>query len=270
MSTLDLVREIERVERDAWADLYAAAPDHVRRGLRLESRRIGENQLLVCAGIDNLQFNRLNGLGVFTPARGEEVDEAIAAFDAAGVKDWVIHFADEAEGVELACAPRELAPHPRAWAKFARDATPASEVGTVLQIREVGVDEADRFGETAAEGFGMPQIVGDWLSALPGREKWKCFVAFDGAARVGAGALFIDGENAWLGIGATLAEHRGRGAQPAILAARIEAARAAGCQILTTETGIPNSGEAGPSYRNIHRAGFLIAYTRPNLRRASS
>jgi GNAT superfamily N-acetyltransferase len=268
MSALDLVREIERVERDAWADLYEAAPEHVRATLGLYARRIDESLLLVCAGIDSLQFNRLNGLGVFTPARGEEVDEAIAAFDAAGVDNWVIHFADGAEGVELACAPRGLVPHPRPWAKFARDGSPAAEVATVLQSREVGRDDADRFGETVAEGFGMPQIMGDWLSALPGRDKWRCFVAFDDEAPVGAGALFIDGANAWLGMGATLAAHRGRGAQPAILAARIEAARAAGCQILSTETGIPGAGEAGPSYRNIHRAGFLIAYPRPNLRRA--
>ena len=268
MSALDLVREIERIERDAWADLYAAAPDHVRATLGVEARRIGESLIMICPGIDNLQFNRVNGLGVFTPARGEEIDEAIAAFDAAGVKDWVIHFADGAENFELASAPRDLSPHPCAWAKFARDTAPGNQIATVLQIREVGADEADRFGETAAEGFGMPQVVGDWLSALPGREKWKCFVAFDGAAPVGAGALFIDGANAWLGIGATLAGHRGRGAQPAILSARIDAARAAGCQILTTETGVPNAGEAGPSYSNIHRAGFLVAYLRPNLRRS--
>jgi GNAT superfamily N-acetyltransferase len=268
MCALDLVREIERVERDAWADLYEAAPDHVRAALGLHSQRIGESLLVICRAVDNLQFNRLYGLGVFTPARGAEVDEAIAAFNAAGVKDWVIHFADGAEGVELVCAPRGLSPHPRTWAKFARDVSPAAEVATVLQVREVGAGEADRFGETVAEGFGMPQVMGDWLSALPGRDKWKCFVAFDGEAPVGAGALFIDGANAWLGMAATLAAHRGRGAQPAILAARIEAARLAGCQILTTETGVPSGEEAGPSYRNIHRAGFLVAYPRPNLRRA--
>ncbi len=267
MSALDLVREIERVERDAWADLYEAAPDHVRRGLRLEQRRIGDSLLLVCGGIDNLQFNRLAGLGVFEPARGEVLDEAIAAFEAAGVQDWAIHFADGAENFELASASRDLSPHPRAWAKFARDTAPGNQIATVLDIREVGADEADRFGETAAAGFSMPQVMGDWLSALPGREKWKCFVAFDGPAPVGAGALFIDGANAWLGMGATLAAHRGRGAQPAILSARIDTSRAAGCHILTTETAVPGAGESGSPYKNIHRAGFLVAYLRPNLRR---
>lgn len=268
MSALDLVREIERVERDALADMYAAAPDHVRTALGIEARRVGECLITICRGIDNLQFNRLSGLGVFAPARAEEVEAASSAFEAAGVTDWVVHFAEGAEEFELACAPSSLTLHPRTWAKFARDSAPAAPATTTLEVRAVGAEEADRFGETVAEAFGMPQIVGDWLSALPGREGWTCFVAFDGKAPVGGGAVFIDGANAWLGLGGALAAHRGRGAQPAMLAARIEAARAAGCQILTTETGVAHAGEPAPSYRNIQRAGFLVAYPRPNLRRA--
>jgi GNAT superfamily N-acetyltransferase len=69
------------------------------------------------------------------------------------------------------------------------------------------------------------------------------------------------------GLGATLAEHRGQGAQTALLAARIEAAREAGAGVLTTETGIPAPGEAGPSFHNIQRAGFAIAYRRANMQR---
>ena len=59
-------------------------------------------------------------------------------------------------------------------------------------------------------------------------------------------------------------EHRGKGAQSAILAARIEAAAAAGCEIVTTETGAPRDGQPGPSYRNIVRAGFEPHYVRAN------
>ena len=44
-----------------------------------------------------------------------------------------------------------------------------------------------------------------------------------------------------------------------------EIERAAGCTILSTETGIPREGEAGPSFKNILRAGFVIVYSRPNL-----
>jgi len=53
-----------------------------------------------------------------------------------------------------------------------------------------------------------------------------------------------------------------------LLAARINAAIAGGCTLLTTETGISHGGEPAPSYANIQRAGFAVAYPRPNLRRA--
>jgi hypothetical protein len=92
-------------------------------------------------------------------------------------------------------------------------------------------------------------------------------LAWDGDTPIATGAVFVSGRAAWLGIGATLATHRRQGAQSAMLAARVGIAAQAGCRTITTETGIPQPGEAGPSYVNIQRAGFRIAYRRPNLRR---
>ena len=120
-----LVLEIERVERDAYGDLYEAAPAHVRAALGVETRAIGQTRLLLCPGVDNLQFNRLCGLGVFEPAQGAEIEEAVASFTRAGVKEWAIQFAEGAEGVEFAAPRAGLTPHRRTWAKFARDDAPA-------------------------------------------------------------------------------------------------------------------------------------------------
>ena len=74
----------------------------------------------------------------------------------------------------------------------------------------------------------------------------------------------MTGEVGWLGIAGTLPERRGRGAQSALIAARIEAARGAGCTVVVTETGVPVDGDEGPSYRNLRRAGFQPAYVRDN------
>jgi GNAT superfamily N-acetyltransferase len=263
----EIVGELERVERDAWADIYAAAPDDIRSALRISHRLIGDGVLLLCRALDRIQFDRLGGLGVTEPARAETLDQTIAAFDAAGVKNWIIHVAQGASELEHLCAVRGLMPHPRTWAKFIRGVEPAS-APTDFIVRESGRADAEAFGATAAAGFGLPPIVGRWLAALPGRPKWTCFLARDGDAAVASGALYIDGNTAWLGIGATLPAHRGRGAQSAMLATRINAAVVDGCTMLTTETGVPHAGEAGPSYGNIQRAGFCIAYLRPNLRRA--
>jgi hypothetical protein len=262
-----VVAEIERIERDAWADIYAAAPNDIRQALGISHQAVDDGLLLICRALDHIQFDRLGGLGVASPARAEALDQAIAAFDAAGVKNWVVHVAANATALDWLCAARGLTAHPRTWAKFVRGAEPATTRNDLV-VREIGRDEADAFGATAASAFGLPSIVGRWLSVLPGRPRWQCFMAFDGNDPMTAGALYLDGRTAWLGVGGTIASRRGRGGQSAVLAARINAARAAGCSLLTTETGIPQPGEAAPSYGNIQRAGFRVAYPRPNLRRA--
>jgi hypothetical protein len=127
-----------------------------------------------------------------------------------------------------------------------------------------GPDQARDFGETAASGFGMPPPMAAWLSALVGRDGWRCYVSYDGDRSVGVGACWRGHSEAWLGIGATRAEGRGRGSQSAILARRINDAIAEGAPLLVTETGSAVPGEPQTSYSNILKAGFEVAYERPN------
>lgn len=135
-------------------------------------------------------------------------------------------------------------------------------------MRVERVERGAVFADTAVRGYGIPTFFREWLTLLPGRESWHCFVALDGETPAGAGALFTAGEVGWLGIAGTLPEHRGKGAQSALLAARIEAAAAAGCKVVTTETGAPRDGQPGASYRNIVRAGFEPRYVRANYLRS--
>ena len=78
----------------------------------------------------------------------------------------------------------------------------------------------------------------------------------DGDEQAAAAGVYIDEGVGYLGFAATLAEHRGKGAQNALLAKRIEHARAAGCDVLVTETGERRDDLPSNSYRNILRAGF--------------
>ena len=122
-------------------------------------------------------------------------------------------------------------------------------------------------GATFVAGYGLPESMVPWFSAVPGRDGWSCYVAYDGVAacrlrpplrrRRGAG---------WLGGAATLPEFRGRGAQTAMLAARIRRAAELGCEVVVTETGEQVADRPSRSYRNIERAGFELRYLRPNLR----
>ncbi len=254
---------IEHVERDAWIDMVEAAPDAVRKSLGLACRRIGEAGLVICGAIDHMQFNRLAALGLTRPASPGALDAALAEFTAAGVRNGIVQCPDGLTDLADLCSARGLVPHQRTWAKFQRGPGPV-EARTELEVREIGPAEGAAFGAAVAAGFGLPPSVAAWVEPLSGRAGWRCFAAFDGAAMVAAGALYRSGAAAWLGLGATLPTHRRRGAQSALLAARIAAATGAGCRLLTTETGVPHEGEAGPSFKNIQAAGFKIAYLRPN------
>jgi ribosomal protein S18 acetylase RimI-like enzyme len=86
----------------------------------------------------------------------------------------------------------------------------------------------------------------------------------DGDTPVAAAALYTNGIFGSMVIAGTQAEHRGKGAQSALLAKRIEAAKASGCKYISTETAEEKPGKGVQSYRNMKRFGFEVAYLRPN------
>lgn len=264
----EVLRRIEAAEHEAWLDMDRAAPPDIRAALGMECRATGDGVTFAIAKIDHIQFNRIAGLGLSRGVTGEELDAGIAVFDRLKLKNWIVHVAPESHNLAQLCAARGLIRHSRSWAKFIRDNAPPARIETDLIIREVDAEHGAAFGQTAVKGFGMPPVVGGWLGTLPGRANWHCFLAFDGQTPAGAGALYVHDKVGWIGIGATLESHRGRKAQQAILASRIAKGIERGCEFFTTETGIPHEGEAGPSFRNIQRAGLKIAYERPNLTRA--
>jgi GNAT superfamily N-acetyltransferase len=149
------------------------------------------------------------------------------------------------------------------WMRFTRGVGPR-QARSDLTVRQVGPDRAEDFAAVVIGGFGMPGWTSPLAANVVGRPGWSCYIAYDGDAPAGAGALFLHGEIGWLGLGATLPSFRGRGAQSAILAARIEEARRRRCRAVTTETGELEEGRASGSYRNILRAGFREAGVRKN------
>lgn len=84
-----------------------------------------------------------------------------------------------------------------------------------------------------------------------------CFLAeLDGEA-IGAAALFMHGGVALLAGASTVPEGRKKGAQSALLDARLRTAASQGCD-LAMMVAAPGSA----SQRNAERNGFRVAYTR--------
>jgi GNAT superfamily N-acetyltransferase len=222
----------------------------------------------VCLGFEGTPgsalFNRALGVGLAEPASEEGLSEINAFFTDRGL----------AYGIPLTpdAQPRELPEWLEArglhrgypWTKFARGPEPPPPVESDLRVEELGADRAAVFANVFMRAYGTPEVTRPLLERLPGSDGWRCFVAFDHDAPAATGALFVTGTVGWLGAAGTLPEFRRRGAQGAILAARIEAGRQAGCEKLVTETGEPLDGRPGGSYRNIVRAGFEPVYVRQN------
>jgi GNAT superfamily N-acetyltransferase len=255
---------LELVEAEGYGEIFRAAPDSVRREHGVEAHEVaGATCILLRAAQRNLMLNRVNGLGLRGPVEDAHLDEIDAFFRAGGTQYAI--------GVSP-LAPPDLAPRLAergfepgyAWMKFGRGVEPPPEVETTLRVERVGADRGGAFGTIVVRGFGLPDFASAWFAALAERPRFHLFLAYDGDEPAGAGALFADDGIGWLGVAATLPEHRRKGAQGAVLAARIGLARELGLRALATETGERTAERPSNSYRNILRAGFEERYVRPN------
>lgn len=199
--------------------------------------------------------NRVVGLGVRSPATEADVDAALAAMGA-GVAFYVA----VAPGARPAALPEWL--HARGlepgwgWMAFRRDVAPPASAVTSLRVTEVDTDaDAQAFARVVRVSYELPEAIEPRLERM--RETgWRCWVALDGDEPAGAGALFAADGVAYLGFAGTLSAHRGKGAQSALLAARIRRAAELDCDLILTETGERSGDRPSNSYRNILRAGF--------------
>jgi GNAT superfamily N-acetyltransferase len=113
--------------------------------------------------------------------------------------------------------------------------------------------------------FDFPMDLKNAFNHNIGEENWKHYMTFYKNIPAGAGAVFFNGDTAWIGFAATEPEYRGKGSQAAILSARIDEARKRGCKWISVETAEDSPEHDAPSYRNMLRFGFNFMYKRPNF-----
>jgi hypothetical protein len=205
---------IERVERDAWLDLFRAAPEDYVRASGLVYATLSDAAALANSDVPIAEFNRVFGLD--RPYTHDELDRAIGWLQSNAALGWAIQLSPATRPAEVMdwLNQRGLARAGTGWAKFYRSASaePSQTATSSLDVRGVDAPFARDFGRVVQTGFGLPPSTAPWFAALPGRPGWNAYLAFDGERPVAAAAMFIDGDWAWLGIDATLADARARGA----------------------------------------------------------
>lgn len=256
---------LESTEFEASIDLYRAAPEGVRVMHAIEVCDIGAATCLTCRGIEPAAvFRRAVRLGVGRATSAAELDDVLAHMNARKLS-YAVPVAPQSQPSGLASwLERRGFTRGYAWMKFCRQCNGAPRVESDLDIRVIGRELGGAFGRVVADGFGLPRTVAPWVGALAGRTNWVCVMAFAGGTPIAAGAVYVNGEHAWLGFGATLASHRRLGAQNALLARRLTEAATRGARVAVTETGERLPDKPSNSYRNILRAGFEETYLRQN------
>ena len=255
---------VEFGEAHALADWVRAIPPDVAREWGGRVEQIG-SAIATRVAFGNLWIvNRVIGLGTAEPATEAMVDEIVELYRPAGV-DFAVQLAPGAQPPELpAWLEARGLKRSRNWAKFYRDVEAPPDIPTDLRIEQIGAEERAIYVAAHMEGFGMPPALAPMVEAYVGRPGWKQYLAFDGDRAVAAAALFVhDGVGSLFGA-STLPAYRRRGAQGALMARRIRDAAAAGCRWVVTETGEDSAEDPNPSYHNMVRTGFRLAYLRPN------
>jgi GNAT superfamily N-acetyltransferase len=206
-------------------------------------------------------------LGFTAPITADLIDEVLGFYRKEGNPHAVLQIAPgrlPADWDEI-CAARGIRAGSE-WVKLAaaiRD-IPAADGGP-LRVGPVTGRDAREWAQVVTTAFGMTQAgIPEMLAASAGDPRFQPYAVWDGDSIVAGGNLFIAGDVASLNAAATAVAFRGRGAQTALIHARIEAARAAGCRIVVAETGQPAPGESNRSLNNMRRAGLQPCYLRRN------
>jgi len=264
----DVLLAMERFEVQGWEELYRAATDEAREQYGVRLRNTPFATLLLAPGLDVLAFNRATGLGISTPVDRRALGWIDEVFVAARVPRYFMPVAPVAEPVALSAwlTAAGLRSYNR-WAKLVRGVEDPPEAPTDLRIEQVDESSAPAFAEVLSQSFAWPAWVGTWIANTIGRPGWLHYMAFDGMRPVATAALFHEGPHAWLSWASTLPDYRRRGAHAALLTRRIVDARECGCSLLTMETAEHTLTRPSVAHQNVIRAGFRVAYLRPNFLR---
>ncbi len=260
-----LSRSLDLHEASAWGAMYRAAPPEAVAETGCGITTVGSATVVHASRVEVLAFNRAIGLGLDGPATEQQIDEIMACFARHDVPRFFVQVHPDAEPAAL---PRWLAQrgftHHNNWVRLYRDVSEFSVERALPVVRRIGPEDAETFARILTRAFEWSDALLPLVAGLVGHPGWFHYLAYEDETPIGTAAFYVEGEVAWFDFASTVAEFRGRGVQTALIAERIGVAREAGCKHLIVETAEQTPEKEAPSYRNIRRSGFDVAYVRPN------
>ena len=226
-------------------------------------QEVGDAVALFFAKLPIVPFNHAVGLGLHQPATEAMVDELMQLYGRQKTP-FGIDVSPVAQPAQLFdwLLERGLRPAYN-LAKVIRGTEPPPHIETDLRIEPVTEANVAHYAHVIQITYEMPDWSAPLFELLATLPNVYSYLAYADDVPAAVGSLYVgDGVGA-LFNGATLPEYRRRGGQGAIMARRIQDGIALGCEWLTTETGEDTPEAPNPSYRNMLRTGFHLAYLRP-------
>lgn len=230
-------------------------------------RSMGPAGLICTRQFDILGMNRVVGLGAFgQQVTRELINEIKAFYRDNGIPRFFVQVPpSECSESVYALLKDSGGKYYNDWVKLVRPLElPIEGRDCELELCPFGTERASEYALLMERGFDWPEGAGRLFANAVGRPGYRHYFAMYRGIPVAAAALYVDGELVSMAGAATLPEYRGRGAQNLLLKARLEEALRAGCRWAVTETARELPGKPAPSFRNMLRNGFEVAYYRPN------
>ncbi len=266
MNITTLCEICEHADAEAWADMLAAAPADFARQFEVRHARFGASVVGVTGTFDVLTMNRVVGVTSPEGISVSDLDTIVGMYEEAQSRRYAIQVCPMAQSEQFVSALKDhdfvLFNH---WTKMSRPVHRAiPEPEHPLLVERIGPERAEEFAAISVQAFGWPLPTKRWVAATVGRPGWHHYMAFEDGSAVGTGALHVHDGIGWMGFAATDPQHRKRGAQSSLIAKRLQDALDLGCKMLVVETAQDSLEKPNPSFHNLIRFGFEVAYERPN------
>jgi GNAT superfamily N-acetyltransferase len=138
---------------------------------------------------------------------------------------------------------------------------PPLESDPRLKVRRIDINEAEVWIDVSARGWSESPEASAFLrslgTTLVSREDGVCFIAEWDGEPIATGSMSSHGGVLLLSGASTLPHARGRGAQRALLGARLRYGHQLGCDLATM-----GASPGSTSQHNAERQGFRVACTR--------
>jgi hypothetical protein len=244
MDIRDLARRLEEHEAAVWVDCVIGASELPGDPLRAVIERSATRSFVLVAlcAVDALYLNRLVGLGVRAPVRGEDLDAIWAFYAANDQRNFRIDVTPDARPLELAewLTNRGMRCQSPGTFKIWRPAEPPLVPPLDVEVRRLGAADADAIADLNLVAWGAwnNAAMHAWFGATVGRDGWQHYGVFDAHRLVSTGALRTSDGLGWFGFDATHPRHQGKQLRQAISAVRLADAAARGCKIVHAESAI--------------------------------